>query len=40
MRDIKCRGLRVDNKEFVYGWYFESFTGIAYIIVMHDHIKH
>ena len=38
MRDIKCRGLRVDNKEFVHGWYFESFTGIAYIIVMHDHI--
>ena len=38
MREILFRGQRVDTKEWVYGWYFESFTGIAYIIVMHDHL--
>jgi len=38
MREILFRGQRVDTKEWVYGWYFESFTGISYIIVMHDHI--
>ena len=38
MMEILFKGQRVDTKEWVYGWYFESFTGIAYIIVMHDHI--
>lgn len=38
MRDIKFRGKRLDNGEWVYGYYFESFTGIPYIMVLHDHI--
>lgn len=35
---ITFRGKRVDNGEWVYGYYFESFTGIPYIMVLHDHI--
>lgn len=38
MREIRFRGKREDNKEWVYGYYFEGFTGISYILVMHDHI--
>jgi len=38
MREIKFRGKRVDNGEWVYGYYFEGFTGIPYILVLHDHI--
>ncbi len=38
MREIKFRGKRVDNGEWVEGFYFESFTGIPYIMVLHDHI--
>jgi uncharacterized phage protein (TIGR01671 family) len=38
VREIKFRGKRVDNGEWVYGYYFESFTGIPYIMVLHDHI--
>lgn len=37
-REIKLRGKRVDNGEWVYGYYFQGFTGISYILVMHDHI--
>jgi hypothetical protein len=35
---MKFKGKRIDNGEWVYGFYFESFTGIPYIMVMHDHI--
>ena len=38
MREIKFRGKRIDNGEWVYGYYFQGFTGISYILVMHDHI--
>ena len=38
MREIKFRGKRLDNGEWVYGYYFQGFTGISYILVMHDHI--
>jgi uncharacterized phage protein (TIGR01671 family) len=38
MREIKFRGKRVDNGGWVEGYYFESFTGIPYIMVLHDHI--
>lgn len=38
MREIKFRGKRVDNGEWVYGSLMVGFTGINYIIVMHDHI--
>jgi uncharacterized phage protein (TIGR01671 family) len=38
MRDIKFRGKRIDTGEWVYGYYFEGFTGISYILVLHDHI--
>lgn len=37
-RQLKFRGKRVDNGEWVYGYYFQGFTGISYILVMHDHI--
>ena len=38
MREMLFRGKRVDTKEWVYGYYFEGFTGISYILVLHDHI--
>ena len=38
MREILFRGKRVDTKEWVYGYYFEGFTGIPYILVLYDHI--
>ena len=38
MREIKFRGKRVDNGEWMYGYYFKGFTGIPYILVLHDHI--
>jgi uncharacterized phage protein (TIGR01671 family) len=38
MRKIKFRGKRIDNGECVYGYYFQGFTGISYILVLHDHI--
>ena len=38
MREIKCRGKRVANGEWVYGYYIQGFTGIAYIFVLYDHI--
>lgn len=38
MREIKFRGKRVDNGEWVHGYYFEGFTGISYILILHDHI--
>ena len=38
MREILFRGKRVDTKEWVYGYYFMGFTGIPYILVLHDHI--
>ena len=38
MREIKFRGKRIDNGEWVYGYYFQGFTGISYILVLHDHI--
>ena len=38
MREIKFRGKRVDTKEWVYGYYFMGFTGIPYILVLHDHL--
>lgn len=38
MRDIKFRGKRVDNGDWIYGYYFMCFTGIPYILVLHDHI--
>lgn len=37
-RDYEFRGKRVDTGKWVYGYYFESFTGISYILVCHDHI--
>lgn len=37
-RQIKFRGKRIDNGEWAYGYYFESFTGIHYILALHDHI--
>ena len=38
MREIKFRGKRIDNHKWVHGYYFEGFTGIPYILVLHDHI--
>jgi uncharacterized phage protein (TIGR01671 family) len=38
MREILFRGKRIDNKEWVEGFYFESFTEIPYIMTLHDHI--
>ena len=38
MREILFRGKRVDTKEWVYGYFFKGFTGIPYILVLHDHI--
>ena len=38
MREIKFRGKRIDNGEWVYGFYFETFTGSPMILVMYDHI--
>ena len=38
MREVLFRGKRVDTKEWVYGYYFKGFTGIPYILVLHDHI--
>ena len=38
MREILFRGQRVDAKEWVEGYYFMGFTGISYILVLHDHI--
>ncbi len=38
MREIKFRGKRLDNGEWVEGFYFESFTEIPYIMTLHDHI--
>ena len=38
MREILFRGKRVDTKDWVYGYYFMGFTGIPYILVLHDHI--
>ncbi len=32
MREIKFRGKRIDNYEWVYGYYFIDFTGKHYII--------
>lgn len=38
MREVKFRGKRVDNGEWVDGYYFEGFTGIPYVLTLHDHI--
>lgn len=38
MREILFRGQRVDAKKWTYGYYFMGFTGIPYILVLHDHI--
>ena len=38
MREIKFRGKRISNSEWVYGYYFESFTGTSYILGMYDHL--
>lgn len=37
-REVLFRGKRVDTKEWAYGYYFMGFTGIPYILVLHDHI--
>jgi hypothetical protein len=38
MREIKFRGKDIKTRQWVYGYYFQGFTGISYILVMHDHI--
>jgi len=38
MREILFRGKRKDNGEWVEGFYFKGFTGIPYIMTLHDHI--
>ena len=38
MREILFRGKRADTKEWVEGYHFMGFTGIPYILVLHDHI--
>ena len=37
MRENKFRAKTLSG-EWVYGYYFEGFTGISYILVLHDHI--
>ena len=34
----KFKGKRIDNGEWVVGFYFENFTGTPYIMTLHDHI--
>lgn len=36
--NIKVKGNRVDNGKLIEGFYFESFTGIPYIMTLHDHL--
>ena len=38
MREIRFRGKRVDSGDWVEGYYFEGFTGILYVLTLHDHI--
>ena len=38
MREILFRGKSKGKPEWVYGYYFMGFTGIPYILVLHDHI--
>lgn len=38
MRNIKFRGKCSDSNEWIYGYYFKGFTGIPYILTLHDHI--
>lgn len=38
MREILFRGKSVNSGEWVRGYYFESFSGVPYIMTRHDHI--
>ena len=38
MREILFKAKRINNGEWVQGWYMETFTGSALIVTLYDHI--